>query len=40
MLLGAMNASLLGNILSGKGINKAREGAITKNQGLEILRAG
>ena len=31
MLLGALDASLLGNILAGKGINRAREGAIAKS---------
>ena len=37
MLLGA---SLLGNILAGKGINRAREGAIAKRQGRGVIRAG
>ena len=31
MLLGTLGASLLGNILVGKGINRAGEGAITKS---------
>ena len=40
MLLGALGASLLGNILAGKGINRAREGAIAKRQGRGVIRAG
>ena len=49
MLLGTLGASLLGNILAGKGINRAGEGAIAKSiseetkskrQGREIVRAG
>ena len=31
MLLGKLGASLLGNILAGKGINRVGEGAITKS---------
>ena len=45
MLLGIMGASLLGNILAGKGISRAGEGAIaksiseeTKSKGRGILR--
>ena len=40
MLLGTLGASLLGNILAGKGINKAGVGAIAKRQGRGIVRAG
>ena len=40
MLLGTLGASFLGNILAGKGINKAGEGAIVKRQGRGIVRAG
>ena len=49
MLLGTLGARLLGNILAGKGINRAGEGAIAKSiseetklkkQGLWIVRAG
>ena len=49
MLLGTLGASLLGNILAGKGINRAGEGAIAKSvseetkskrQGRDIVRAG
>ena len=40
MLLGTLGASLLGNILAGKGINRAREGAIAKRQGRGVIRAG
>ena len=49
MLLGTLGASLLRNLLSGKGINKAGEGrginragegALATRQGREILRAG
>ena len=49
MLLGTLGASLLGSILAkkgaiatsqGRGVNRAREGAITKRQGWEIVRAG
>ena len=37
MLLGTLGASLLGNLLSGKGIVRARSG---NNKGKEIVRAG
>ena len=37
MLLDALGASLLGNLLSGKGIVRARSG---NNKGKEIVRAG
>ena len=40
MLLGTLGASLLGNILAGKGINRAGEGAIATRQGWGIVRAG
>ena len=33
MLLGTLGASLLGNILDGKGINRAREGVIRAGYG-------
>ena len=40
MLLGTLGASLLGNILAGKGINRAGEGVIAKTQGWGIVRGG
>ena len=40
MFLGTLGASLLGNILAGKGMNRAGEGAIAKRQGQGIVRAG
>ena len=47
MFLGTLGASLLGNLLTGKGINRAAEGvirdedgAITKRQGRRRNRAG
>ena len=40
MLLGIMGASLLANILAGKGMNRAGAGAIAKRQGRGIVRAG
>ena len=40
MLLGTSGASFLGNILAGKGINGAGEGAIAKRQRWGIVRAG
>ena len=49
MVLGTLGATLSGNILAGKGINRAGEGAITKSiseetklkrQGRGIVRAG
>ena len=33
MLLGTLGASLLGNILAGKGINRAREGIVRADYG-------
>ena len=38
MLLGTLGASLLGNLLSGKGINKKGEGINRAGEG--IVRAG
>ena len=47
MLLGTLGASLLGNVLSGQGINKkgqginrAGEGKIATRQGRGVVRAG
>ena len=40
MLLSALGASLLGNNLAGKGINRAGEGALAKRQGQGFIRAG
>ena len=40
MLLGTLSASLLGNILARKGINRTGEEAIAKRQGRGIVRAG
>ena len=40
MLLGTLGTSLLGNILAGKWINRAGEGAIAKRRGQGIVRAG
>ena len=40
MLLGTLGASLLGNILAGRGINRASEGAIATRQGRGFVRAG
>ena len=40
MLLGTLGAILLGNILAGKGINKAGEEAMAKRQGGGVIRAG
>ena len=39
MLLSTLGASLSGNILAGKGINRAVEGGIAKRQGRGIVRA-
>ena len=38
MLLGTLGASLLGNLLTGKGVNKKGKG--TKRAGEGIVRAG
>ena len=40
MLLDTLVASLLGNVLAGKGINRAWEGVIAKRQGRGVIRAG
>ena len=40
MLLGTLGVSLLGNILVGKGVIRAGDGAITKRQGRGIIRTG
>ena len=40
MLLGILGARLLGNIITGRGIYRAGEGAIATRQGREIVRAG
>ena len=40
MLLGTLEASLLGNILTGRGTNRAEEGTIATRQGRGIVRAG
>ena len=39
MLLGTLGTSLLGNILAGKWISRAGEGAIAKRRGQGIVRA-
>ena len=40
MLLGTLGASLLGNLLTGKGINRAEKGCRINRAGEWILRAG
>ena len=40
MLLGTLGASLLINILAGKRINRAGEGAIARRQGEGVIRPG
>ena len=40
MLLDTLGASLSGSILTGRGINRAGEGAIATRQGRRIVRAG
>ena len=40
MLLGALGAILLGNILAGKGINRASKGRGVNRAGEGIIRAG
>ena len=40
MLLGTLGASLLGNILAGKGVIRAGDGVIMKRQGRGIIIAG
>ena len=39
ILLGALGASLLGDVLTGRGINRAVEGTIVKRQGRGVIRA-
>ena len=38
--LGTLGAVLLGNILAGKGLFRAGDGAITKRQSRRMVRAG
>ena len=40
MLLSTLGATLLGNILAGKGINRGGEGVIARKQGQGVVRAG
>ena len=40
MLLGTLNASLLGNILAGKGVIRAGKGATAASQGRRMIRTG
>ena len=40
MLLGTLGGILLGNVLSGRGINRTGEGAIATRQSRGIVRAG
>ena len=40
MLLGTLGASLLGNLLTGKGINRAGKGKRIHRAGEGIVRAG
>ena len=40
MLLGVLNASLLGNLLTGKDKMGADEGAIAESRGRDTIRAG
>ena len=40
MLLGTLAASLLGNLLTGKGIHRAGKGKGINRAGEEIVRAG
>ena len=40
MLLGTLGASLLGNILAGKRMNRGGDGVIAKRQGSGLLKAG
>ena len=40
MLLGTLNASLLGNLLTGQGINRAGKGRGINRTGEGVLRAG
>ena len=40
MLLGTFRASLLGNVLAGKGVIRAEDWTATRKKGKEIVRAG
>ena len=40
MLLGTLGASLLGNLLTGKGVMRAGEGVIATSQGRGRIRPG
>ena len=40
MLLGTLGASLLGNLLTGKGLTKSKKGKGTNRAGEGIVRAG
>ena len=40
MLLGTLRASLLGNLLTGRGINRAGKGKEINRAGEGVLRAG
>ena len=40
MLLGTLGASLLGNLLTGRGVNRAGKGRGTNRAGERVLRAG
>ena len=40
MILGTLGVSLLRNILAGKRINRAGEGAIARRQGERVIRPG
>ena len=40
MLLGTLGASLLGNLLTGRGVNRAGRGRGTNRAGERVLRAG
>ena len=40
MLLGTLGASLLGNLLTGRGVNRAGKGRGINRAGEEVLRAG
>ena len=40
MLLGELDASLLGNLLTGKGVMRAGEGPIAESQGRGAIRTG
>ena len=40
MLLGTLGASLLENLLTGRGINRAKKGRGIKGKGKGIVRAG